>query len=361
MDDVMVDFGRGSGSGGDAVLRMIRNNGDYNAFRPYIGDDGRSYVTKNVAPKGQKPVYEARLTNNTAFLRRDDWLRIDRDVMQIAKPTLKAVSDLRSRGLTKNIDGMATPILAYETMSDITGATVSMNGLRESERDRPVMDIATLPIPIIHKDLSFSARGLAVAERGANPIPLSSATIARATRRCAEKAEDMVIGNGTPYYYGGGYVYGYTNQPNRVTKAMTLPTAVGWTPETFTDEISDLKQLLVDDFHPGPYVMYISSNWGKYLDRDYSAVYPGVTLRDRTLKFDGITSIQTLDYLTGYQVLLIQMTADVVELVVGMDFRVIQWEGMGGMEVNWKVLGILVPWLKNDMDLNSGIGHGTAS
>ena len=36
-----------------------------------------------------------------------------------------------------------------------------------------------------------------------------------------------------------------------------------------------------------------------------------------------------------------------------------QWEGQGGMEVNFKVMAILVPQLRDDFNGNTGIVHGT--
>lgn len=344
---------------GGVALQLVRNGMDFDSLRPYAYK-GRSYVDKRVVnPKTGKVEKKAVQIANVATLRRDDWLRIDEAVTRVAKPTLRAIGDLRAAGLTVNINGLGTPVLAYETMGDITGATISMDGLRESEKDRPVFDIKYLPIPIIHKDLSFSARQLAVAEAGGTA--LDTVTVEMAARRVAESAEELLLGTSTSYSYGGGTVYGYTNFPSRITKAMTLPTAAGWTPQVMVNEILDMKQSLINKFRSGPYVMYTSSNWDLYLDDDYSAAYNGNTLRSRLSQINGISAIRTLDYLTGYQVLIVQMTSDVIQEVIGMDIRTVQWESKGGMEVNFKVMCIMVPRIRMDMDNNVGIAHGTAT
>ena len=97
------------------------------------------------------------------------------------------------------------------------------------------------------------------------------------------------------------------------------------------------------------------------LDGDYSEAKGDNTLRDRIKKIDGIQDVRTLDYLTGYTLLLIQMTSDVIREVVGMDFTTVQWESQGGMQVNFKVMCIMVPQLRADYNGNTGIVHGTAA
>lgn len=352
-----VDFILGGRGFGGIAQTLLENDMDYNILRPYKGRDGKSYVTQNVGTV-EEPKWKAVRTDNTALLTRDAWLRIDEAVVKAAKPALRAVGDLRAAGLTLDVDGMATPVLMYQTMSDITGATVSMKGLREGEKDRPEFDQVFLPLPIIHKDLSFDARMLQAAKRGGFMVDMASVDLA--SRRVAEEAESLLIGNSASYYYGGGTVYGYRNYPGRVTKVLTNPTAAGWTPQTTFAEVLDMRQSLVNKFRPGPYMLYVSSDWDIVLDSDYSDVYPGPSLRTRLQGIDRISGVRTLDYLTGYQMILVQMSSDTVREVIGMDIRVVQWQEKGGMELFFKVMAILVPQIRTDIDGNCGIAHGTA-
>lgn len=351
-----VDFIYQGKTSGGVASALLRNKMDTDILRPFVGADGNNYYNKMVNGK-----LKAVMTNNLAVLRRDDWLRIDEAVVRAAKPVLRAVGDLRAAGLSKTINGMATPVLAYEMMSDITKATMSMDGLREGEKDHPELDIAYLPIPILHKEISFSARQLSIATQGANPFALDTDTIEMAARRVAEEAEELLIGTLGSYAFGGGTIYGYTNYPGRETKSMTLPTAGGWTPEVFIDELLDMVQALKDNFRPGPYMMYVSSNWNKSLNSDYSSTYNGDTLRSRVQKIEDITAVRQLDYLTGYQVLLVQMTSDVIRLINGMDIRTVQWSEKGGMELYFKIMAILIPQIRTDIDGNAGIAHGVAA
>ncbi len=74
-----------------------------------------------------------------------------------------------------------------------------------------------------------------------------------------------------------------------------------------------------------------------------------------------IEAVITLDYLTGYQAILVQLTPDVIREVVGMDVTTLQWELHGGMEIRFKVMAIMVPQIRSDINGNTGIVHGVAT
>ena len=82
-------------------------------------------------------------------------------------------------------------------------------------------------------------------------------------------------------------------------------------------------------------------------------------MRDRLLKLDGITGVATLDFLSGFQVLLIQMTPEVARAVIAMRPQTLQWEEKGGMEICMKVMCVMVPELRADYNGNTGIVHGS--
>ena len=63
--------------------------------------------------------------------------------------------------------------------------------------------------------------------------------------------------------------------------------------------------------------------------------------------------------MTGTVVILLQLTSDVVDIVVGMQPTTLQWEDMGGMITNFKVMAIMVPRIKDTQTSQSGIVHYT--
>jgi len=356
MDFIMNGQGHGS-----VAATLMEAGMDANVLRPYIGDDNRHYITVN----GDNGPEAVPLTNATASLRKDDWKLLDSAIVKAAKPRLKAVADLRGMGLTFNIpNGMAKTVLETETQSDISEADISMDGLRESTADRPVFELTNLPLPIIHKDFNFSARQVMVSRNGGSPLDTTTAELA--ARRVAETAEKLLCGTYGTYAFGGGTIYGYTNYPKRLTKTMTSPAAGGYTPaDTVTDVLAMIEQAKAA-YHYGPYMLYTSIKWDKTLDEDYSSAKGDNTLRDRLKAITDIQDVRTLDYLdttpgsaTDYVMLLVQMTSDVIREVMGMDITTVQWETRGGMQLNFKVMAIMVPQLRADINDNTGIVHGT--
>jgi hypothetical protein len=354
MFDSFLVNGQGHGS---VAKQLLASNMDPGALRPFFGKDGRSYVTLNERQNdgSYKPV--VRQTHNTATLRKDEWILLDRTIMVAARQQLRAVADLRARGLVYNLpNGMGTTFLQHQTMGNITPATISMNGLRKADNDRPEFDIAGIPVPIIHKDFQFNARELAVSRSGGPPLDMITAELAG--RRVAEEIEKLQLGTAGTFAFGGGTLYGYTNFPGRVTVTLSDPTAAGWTPADLLADILEMKQAAMDNLMYGPYALYWGVGWGTKLDDDYSAAYPGVTVRDRIARVAGIALSSQLDLLTGYQILMVQLTPDVVRTVNGMDITTVQWEEQGGMELHYKVMAIQIPQIRSDPDSNCGIIHG---
>ena len=358
----MPDFLYQGAAHGEVAKRLMQFGGDPGALRPFIGEDGRSYITVN----GGTTTY---VINSPATLRKDEWILLDETVIRVAKQRLRAWADLEGRaGLRYSIpNGMAKTVLQYQDVSDISPATISMDGLRQSDRDRPVFDIVNLPLPIIHKDFSFSAREIMVSRTGANTMQggagaaaLDTTTAELAARRCAEEVEKLLLGVSASYSFGGGTIYGYTNFPQRATKVMTAPT--GANAPTTLAEVLDMKALSQALNHYGPWMVYNSLSWDKWLDNDYiltggTSTYQ--TLRDRIEAIDGILGIQTLDYLPAKTMLLVEMNPEVVRAVVGMDFTTLEWETHGGMQLNYKIMTIRVPQLRKDQLAQTGIVHGT--
>jgi len=342
---------------GDVASKLMQCNFDTDCLRPFIGRDGRTYINVNEAGKLKaRPV-----ANATATLRKDDWKLLDDAIIKAARPRLKAVADLRSAGLTFTIpNGMSKTVLETETMSDVNDAIVSMDGLRRGPNDRPLFEITNLPLPIIHKDFSFSARQVAVSRNGGSPLDTTMAELS--ARKVAEEAEKLLLGVSTAanqYSYGGGVIYGYTDYIYRLPATITAPTAGGWTGETILAEIIAMKQQSINAYHYGPWMMYVSTAWDQYLDNDFKAA-SDKTIRNRIKELTDITDIRTLDYLgSGFVILLVQMTSDVVREVVGMDLVTVQWETNGGLLLNFKVMAILVPQLRADQNDRTGIVHGS--
>ncbi len=347
-----MDFILNGQATGDVASRLLQCNFDTRSLRPYAGKNGKTYITMN-----QNGVLRAvPVQNATATLRKDDWKLLDDAIVKVAKPRFKAVGDLRAAGLTFTIpNGMGKTVLETETMSDIGPASVSMDGLRENANDRPVFEITNLPLPIIHKDFQFSSRQIMASRNGGSPLDTTSAELA--ATRVAEEAEKLLLGVSTTadqYSFGGGVIYGYTDFPSAITGSLSCPTGSGWVGQTLLDEVLVMIGQLQANYHYGPYVLYAAPSWDRYLDDDYKAA-SDKTLRQRIEQIEAIQSVRTLDYLANYDLVLVQMTSDVVRLVIGMEIVTVEWDTTGGLQKNFKVMAILVPQLRADQDSQTGI------
>jgi len=349
----MLNFILNGQASGDVASVLMANNMNPSCLRPYIGLDGQTYMDVLTA-NGE---WKAQLIQNAnATLRKDDWQHLDTAILKAAKPRLMAVADLRGAGLQYTMpNGMAHTVLQHETQSDITPATISMDGLRQSDGDRPEFALENLPLPIIHKDFNFSARQVMASRNGGSPLDTTTAELAG--RRVAEEAENLLLGVTSSYGYGGGNIYGYTNFPSRLTKTMTAPTSSNHA--TTVAEILQMKTQSQDANHYGPWFCYCSTSWDAFMDEDYSTAKGDNTLRDRIGMIEGIDRPRTLDYLPTNTLMLVQKTPEVAREVVGMDITTVQWESHGGMQLNFKVMAILVPQLRADQNGNTGIVHGS--
>ncbi len=276
--------GQGSGS---VAAKLMAVNGDPRCLRPFIGNDGRSYITQSKMVDGKLVDVAIPIGNATTVLRKDDWLQIDDAVVKASKDRLRAVADLRSAGLTYSIpNGMGKTVLQTETAGDVNPAIVSLDGLAESPNDRPLFEATNLPLPIIHKDFNYSIRQILASRNGGSPLDTFTAELA--ARRVAEEAEKLLLGVSTvadQFAWGGGTIYGYTDFPSALTRTITTPTGAIGQGATFLADIMAMKQQSQNALHYGPWMLYVSSAWDQFLDDDFKA-NGTITIRNRVKEFE---------------------------------------------------------------------------
>jgi hypothetical protein len=352
---------------------------DPGLLRPYIDGQGRRCVTVNNGKGGYEKRLVGELINNgihspvfnATSLRKEEWIQLDTVVLKAARQRLRAWADLAGANSYGGFNGMSKTMLEHETMSDPGEAIVDMDGLTEGRGDEPKFQLEGLPLPITHSDFWFSARRLAASRNSGTPLDTTMAEAAG--RRVAEMIEQTLIGTQTGITYGGtntlSYgrnptVFGYTNFTSRNTKT-DLNTPTGSNPETIVQDVLEMRDQLYDDRFYGPFMLYHSTAYDQYLDNDYfrsGGTSVLQTLRQRIESIDGISGVRRLDFLTsGFQMIMVQMTPDVARAVNGMDITTVQWESVGGMRLNFKVMAIQVPQLRADYDGRCGIVHATTA
>lgn len=392
---------------GGGVTEQVTQHNFANLRRPYIDKNGKAAVTMNTGRttlvKGEQVpikehvlirdlVYESGIMSpvfNATALRKEEWAMLDKVVLEAARLRLRAWADLAGSNTFGGFNGMSKMVLEYETMNDPGEAVVDMDGLTDGRNDAPKFQLEGLPLPITHSDFWFAKRKLDISRAGMG-TPLDTVMGAAAGRRVAEMIEKTTIGIETGIEYGdgtqiGGYgrtskVYGYTNFPQRLTKT-NLTTPLGTNPEATVADVLAMRDQLTATKYYGPWMLYHSNDWDRYMDNDYARLggsNANMTLRDRLRKIDGIVDVRRLDYLASsattysaapdrittanpFTLLMVQMTPDVARAVNGMSITTVQWESVGGMRLNFKVMCIQVPQLRADYNGNTGILHATTS
>lgn len=349
------------------VANAIAMNGQLNigAMRPFIGNDGRAYIS-TYKGSGDPKLVESWATmpiNANALLRRDEWKQLDDVLIDVGRQRLGGIQDLVDKNLVFTLgNAMGTTVLEWHDVNGEMEAVVSMDGITRGKNEKMTFQHNYLPIPIIHSDYEINARTLAASRNMGNPLDTISAE--RATRSVLQKLENMLFTNVT-YAFGEAdsrsrnSIYSYINFPDRNQVALAAAwNESGKTPAQILADVVSLKDALIADFKFGPYMLYIPTLWDTVLDEDYSVAGSSLmTTRERVMKISGLTGIKVIDTLPANQAVLVQMTTDVVRLVRGMGLQNVEWEQEGKMITKYKVMTIQVPQLRSDANGKCGIAH----
>jgi hypothetical protein len=390
--------GQGFGPVGAAfnVTNKLAGGFDLGLLRPFIETDPnspdrgrpcaqlRTGMIYNNAKGEWLPKYEKRTIEywrsrgvdspvfNATVLTRDDWIQIDRAVVEPGRPRLTAWDDLlRSNRISFNAWNKMT--FEYNASADSGEAVKSMDATDPGRDDVPLNIARSVPLPVIHADCSLPQRFLD--QTSAAGMPIDTTQIRQNTRRMWEMVERTLIGTETGVTYGGRSTgpfphtgssteYGYTNFTYKVAKTdLNAPT--GSNPEAVNDDVMEMIETMQGNGFFGPYVLYHSTGYSRFLNSDYfrsggtSAVS---TVRARIMENEDIQAIRRLDYLTsGYQLILVDLGSGHFQAIDGMQPRTIQWSERGGLIQKLCTLMIQVPLLRAPYDGEAALIHATTS
>lgn len=292
-------------------------------------------------------------------LQRDEWIFFDDAIQTEVARRLTVVADIIAAGNTINVPGaLGKTLLEYEKTGDLHDAIVSMDGMTRDQFDILGFTSGNLPLPIVHKDFFFNIRTLIASRNTGEAIDTTHARVAG--RKVAEKVEDMTV-NGGPQF-GSSPIYGLLTHPDRVSVNYQGGGNIAWnnagkTGENILTDVQYLIQQLNNNSMYGPYILYVSRDSSVGLGSDFKAA-SDKSIRTRLLELDGLQAIKTSDFLPATTVVLVQMTADVVQIVNGEEFQTVQWEVGGGMGINMKAFAIQVPLVRSGPTVDqSGIAH----
>ena len=214
--------------------------------------------------------------------------------------------------------------------------------------------LISIPVPITHKDYRLNIRRLEASRRLGDSLDVTQAqTAARLVR---DQLEEILF-NGSAIQVQGGSIFGYTTHPDRNTG-----TGGNWS-TTLTDVYEDVNAMVTAaeaDFYFGPYGLYVArSAYG-----DARGVHDdgsGQSAINRVLEnLPMVQFFKASDRLAAENGVLVQMTAEVVDLAIAQQITTVEWSDFGGMVSRFKVMAAMVPRVKSDANGNSGIVHFTS-
>jgi uncharacterized linocin/CFP29 family protein len=308
----------------------------------------------NIAQRLLQTGFNVNALRTNATLRKDEWKEYDTAVVEVARSRLVGVGNLLSRGLRYRLrNALGKTRLEWEKVSDMNGAEVTMSGISESQNDRVTYDLEGMPIPIIHKDFNINVRALEASRTTGEALDTTQAKVA--ARKVSETIETMLFAGAT-VLGANNPIYGYKTAPNRNTGS--LPGA-NWATATGDQIVAGVLTMigrLTDDNMYGPYVIYVPNNAFVHMGDDYKAASDKAIIT-RVKEIPGIADVIMSKDLVSGEVLMVQLTSDVVDMVDGMGPTTVEWESHAGFVVHFKVLAIMIPRIRNDSLLQSGIAH----
>jgi uncharacterized linocin/CFP29 family protein len=288
---------------------------------------------------------------------------MDKTVERVARERLRGVADLMNNNLRFNVNNaMGTLVVQHHQASEMPEANVSLDGVTKGQKGRQLFNLKSTPLPIIHSDFSLTARHLAASRDTGQPIDTTQ--VEEATRSVTEKVEDILF-NGLSSEDTLGFgsdtaqLQGYTNFSSRLS--YTISDKWDDSAASGTDILNDVLSMIklahgARNF--GPYMLYVPTNfWVKLMD-DYKAE-SDKTIISRIRELPEILDVKPADKLSDDNVVLVQMSASTIDMVVGFEPMVVEWETQGGMNLEYKVMAIMVPRPKSDYNGNTGIVHAS--
>jgi hypothetical protein len=293
---------------------------------------------------------------------------IDGAVVEVGLSRLTFVADILAAGLTYDLtDPLSVTQLEWNAMNKVGAAQRTMSPSARGENKLPNMLPYRLPIYLTTDTFELDIRTLKMSRRVG--LPLDTALIKQCTRSVNEAIEDAAINGATTLDGQALAVAGYTapgllNAPNAEAQALTL---AAWTTAPVGATVHAETQLMINKLVAnkkfGPYRMYVGTTISAALDSDYDTVSAsrGLTIRERLLKMENLQAIRTADLMPANKVAIVQMTSDVIDMVVGQRPTVIPWTSLDGFTFHNLVMAIMIPRVRSDYNGDSGICIGTAA
>lgn len=321
----------GSGLGDRRVMRYMR---------PVLAANANPYSEINV---------------HNATLLKDEWERLDSRVNDVLRKRLTVVEDLRGRGLVEPVS-IGTVTRRTQRVDDFEDAEISFDGDTAPQEDRANFEGDLIPVPVIAKGFRVDWRQLAASRQKGEPLDTTNAELAAA--KVARKLEDLITNGLSVGGPTGGGIPGLTSAGNRLTVDLNN----AWDGAS-GDPVGDTERILAEAYASslfGPFVMYVPKNYWAEVQSDYETSGGAVinrTVKERIMAFEDIEAVRPNDSLEDDNVVLVQMTRNVLDLTEAQAITTVQWE-KNPFITKFRVLFVGGPQIKNNATDEDTTIHG---
>jgi len=302
------------------------------------------------------------LRHNDAYvansvLDKREWAELDREIIEMVKLRRNGIADLQARGLTKQ-SNLAEMLSQWRVASERIRPSVSMDGRTRADRDRTDRLVFGAPVPIYRTDYVIGKRELLASRKLGSPLDTFEAGEAAAA--IAEEQERTLFNGNAAIVVGGDGVFGYTNHALRdtATAAAYGGGDFGTITNVLTTFLGMLAALAALRYH-GPFGCYVAN--AQYMEMlDVYTDGSGQTALARVEQVPQIDFVKPSDMLAAGNLVMVQMTRSVIDLVEALPVENREWENGDGQQANFAVFAAGVPRLKSDSAGNLGVAHATA-
>jgi uncharacterized linocin/CFP29 family protein len=265
-----------------------------------------------------------------------------------------ALNDFLRLGLTQPLDGLGVIVSTYEQLGDMTEADVSMEGIVRGEQDRVDFTPQMIPVPLIYKDFSLSLRLLESSRRG-NGEALDTTQARTAARRVRDKVDDIIFNGHATQLNTAGPIQGLLNKTQRIQKTSAECGGGDFgTSGNFYKTVNGAIGFLRELGYYGPYGVYLSTD--QYAQSNQ--LVSGTAISERTAVMQQLPDISFVNQahkVTDAHMLVFQLTPDVADVAIAQDVTPVQWEGLGGFQLEFRVYTALTIRVKHDANGNCGL------
>ena len=333
---------------------------DPNADRVEIATLKDQAYTWKTNAQGFIEMRDARGLTVLSHLRKDEWEQLDAAVIEAVRGQTSGVADLRAAGLTQQLGGLGTVVSQFSVAAQKHRPVVSMSGRSAEQRDRQEKVLRSVPVPIIHQEFEIGLRELLASRNAGDGLDVTEAS---ASAREVVEEQDRILFNGSPgIVFSGETIWGYTTHPDRDTD-----TAANYSPGTGSwgtagepvATVLGMMQALADKFYYGPFGLYLAhEQW--FQVQTWNANRAGSELTDLQA-LAGISFVRPSFLLAAGNVVLVQMTSNVVDLATAEALTTREWSSADEMAAYGKVMAAEIHRLKADASGNLGVAHATGA